>query len=198
MPSGIYKHKPTSEETKRKISISNTGKIPSEESKEKNRLAHLGNTAWNKGIEIDREKYPTFGHFKKHSEESRRKIGLSGIGHSAWNKGKTGYKVHTIESRKKISIGNSGEKSHLWRGGITSINMKIRNTLEMRLWREAVFKRDEFTCIWCGQFGGTLNADHIKSFSQFPELRFSIDNGRTLCIDCHKTTDTYLRNYKKK
>ena len=66
-----------------------------------------------------------------------------------------------------------------------------RKTLEYRLWREAVFLRDNHTCIWCGQRGGRLQADHIKPFSLYPELRFALDNGRTLCEACHKTTDSY-------
>ena len=66
-----------------------------------------------------------------------------------------------------------------------------RKTLEYRLWREAVFARDNFTCIWCFQRGGKLQADHIKPFALYPELRFALDNGRTLCEDCHKTTNTY-------
>lgn len=78
-----------------------------------------------------------------------------------------------------------------WKGGITEINHKIRTSLEYRLWRTAVFERDLYTCRFCGIVGGRLNADHIKSFSQFPELRFAIDNGRTLCISCHQKTDTY-------
>jgi 5-methylcytosine-specific restriction endonuclease McrA len=69
--------------------------------------------------------------------------------------------------------------------------MKIRSSLEYRLWRESVLKRDNFTCVWCGQKGYKLQADHIKPFCLFPELRFAIDNGRTLCEECHKTTETY-------
>lgn len=97
-----------------------------------------------------------------------------------------------------IKIGNSkrGELSPTWRGGITPANKKIRASVEYKLWREAVFKRDDFTCQECGVKSGDgktviLNSDHIKPFAYFPELRFELSNGRTLCIECHQKTDTF-------
>ena len=77
-------------------------------------------------------------------------------------------------------------------------------SLEYRLWRESVFKRDNWTCVWCGArsskgYEVILNVDHIKPFASYPELRFAIDNGRTLCKPCHETTDTYgkkIKNFK--
>ena len=109
----------------------------------------------------------------KLSEETKRKISIAHKGKSAyWNK---------------------GEKSNLWKGGISPINKTIRKSIEYRLWRESIFARDNWTCQECKSRGGVLHPHHIKPFSKYPELRFAIDNGITLCRECHKKTDTYGR-----
>jgi NUMOD3 motif/HNH endonuclease len=133
---------------------------------------------------------------RKHSEESKLKRSLKLKGKS---NGRVGTK-HSLETRLKISKSHKDRVikgiSHVWKGGVTKENLKIRSSQEYRLWREAVFKRDNYTCIWCGDDrGGNLNADHIKSFALFPELRFAIDNGRTLCEGCHRKTESYGRSH---
>lgn len=121
------------------------------------------------------------------------------------NKSALGYR-HTKEALKEMSVHQKGRKlsvetrqkmsfihkervkkglNNLWKGGVNPINIGIRKSIEMKLWRESVFQRDNWTCMWCGKRGGRLVADHIQLFSLFPELRFAIDNGRTLCRECH-------------
>jgi hypothetical protein len=53
-------------------------------------------------------------------------------------------------------------------------------------WRKAVFSRDNYTCKNCGRHSGFLIAHHILSWAKFPEYRFNVKNGKTLCISCHK------------
>ena len=104
-------------------------------------------------------------------------------GKQAWNKGKSNYWFN-------------GDKNPNWKGGITPTNQVIRHSLEYKSWRDAVFMRDNYTCQICERRNGNgetvyLQADHIKPFFKYPLLRFDLNNGRTLCIDCHKSTDTF-------
>ena len=73
-----------------------------------------------------------------------------------------------------------------YKGGVTPENRRIRHGIDFRLWREAVFARDNWTCQKCSERGGALHPHHIQNFAEWPELRFAIDNGVTLCSICHK------------
>lgn len=113
--------------------------------------------------------------------------------------------IFTPEVREKMSLAKrgrpvpsrQGDKCHFWRGGVTPENKKIRLSLMSRVWRTQIFKRDNYTCQICRIRGGKLHADHIKSFSMFPKHRFSLKNGRTLCVTCHGKTDNYGRKALK-
>ena len=109
------------------------------------------------------------------------------------------YNEHQKGKPKKFGIRPHliGENNPRWKGGISLENTKIRSSKEYKEWRKAVFARDEYACVLCGASGSKkpLNADHIKSFADHPELRFDINNGRTLCEDCHKETENYGWKY---
>ena len=92
----------------------------------------------------------------------------------------------SITLRKKMSESHKGDKSPTWKGGISPENRKIRNGIQIRLWRESVFARDNYTCQKYGVRGGKLVAHHIKNFAEKIELRFAIDNGITLSEKAHK------------
>tara|TARA_R110000868_G_scaffold205126_4_gene453435 strand:- start:752 stop:1090 length:339 start_codon:yes stop_codon:yes gene_type:complete len=94
-------------------------------------------------------------------------------GNLAWNKGKKYPQV-------------TGPLNNKWKGGITSINDKIRKSHIYKIWKKAIFEKDDYICQKCGKRGGDLNAHHIKPFAIYPELRFALDNGETLCIKCHR------------
>lgn len=95
------------------------------------------------------------------------------------------------EVKDKIRIAMSGKNGPGWKGGLTKKNSLIRNSAKYKEWRKCVLKRDSYTCQLCGIVGGQLNVDHIKSFAYYPELRFDLDNGRTLCVPCHKNTPNF-------
>lgn len=121
---------------------------------------------------------------------------------------------HSEEAKRKIGLANSvprperrGENSPVWKGGATTLNMLIRQLPKYKEWRTGVFERDGWVCVLCREKGKRIQADHIEQFiliirrcgvnsvsdaESCTEL-WNLDNGRTLCIDCHKQTPTYLR-----
>ena len=70
--------------------------------------------------------------------------------------------------------------------GLSTESEKIRKSIEFRLWREAIFARDNWTCQKTKIKGGKLHPHHIQNFAQYPELRFAIDNGITSSEKAHK------------
>ncbi len=151
--------------------------------------------AWNKGIKTSKE--------IREKQSMARKGKYVGEKSASWKGGKPnctdcGEKLSSYKygyCGKCIHNHQQGVGASNWQGGLTKKN-NIRMSIEYKLWRKFVFERDGFACIWCGfQSRGTrpadIHADHIKSFALFPELRLTIDNGRTLCVACHKTTETF-------
>lgn len=127
---------------------------------------------------------------KRMSDEFRKKCSLSHKGQIPWNKG--------LKAKNTPSI-RSGNRINTWKGGITPEREKIRNSFELKEWRKNVLKRDRFTCKMpsCGQVGGNLEVHHIKKFSKYPELRYEINNGITLCKKCHKSIHWQEEQFEK-
>jgi len=77
-----------------------------------------------------------------------------------------------------------GEKATGWKGGRSLTCERARLSPQLKEWRTAVYQRDGYTCQTCGS-KGDIHAHHIKSFAEYPDLRFDVSNGVTLCVDCH-------------
>jgi len=151
----------------------------------------VSHRAWNLGL-------------NKSTSES---LAIAGVKISKLNKGKApwnrGAKLPPLamEHRRKISVALRGkyigDKNSSWRGGSSAANKLLRSSSAFKEWRESIFCRDNFTCCSCGKRGGELHPHHIKSFAEFPELRFEKSNGQTLCKPCHMKTDSWGRRPKQ-
>ena len=103
--------------------------------------------------------------------------------------------------RKETAHFCSKECSWQYRNeGKRTADKKVRQSAKYKAWRTLVFERDSYTCVECKDHnyegrGSSLmlHADHIKPFALYPELRFEVSNGRTLCVPCHIKTGTYGR-----
>lgn len=189
-----FKH---SDESKRKMGESRIGQVgywagkkrDDPEYIEKISTAHLGQVAWNKGKSV-----PAISGEKNYNWKG----GIPKC--KICNKQLAAYKATFCTKhapRLFVPEARRGEQNWNWKGGITPINKVIRHSKEYKNWRSEVFKRDNYQCILGGkEHGSKLNADHIKPFAFYPDLRFVLENGRTLCELCHQKTTGW--GYHKK
>jgi hypothetical protein len=101
---------------------------------------------------------------------------------------------------KKESIKNFWDK----KGRTTQEVLLLKTNKRYIDCRMRVFKRDDYTCQCCGDNkGGNLEMHHIIPFSviynEYKIMKddsglYDIDNCLTLCIDCHKKTDSYAKH----
>jgi NUMOD3 motif len=153
------------------------GKVMSEETKQKLSKAMVG---------------------KRHTPETIARISATKMGH-----------IVTDEARANISKGRKGvmmgENHFYWKGGISLINKRVRRMPEYLEWRAKVFERDLYTCQKCKKSGIYITAHHIVSLTSIVydngieditmardcSKLWDLDNGITLCEECHSKTDNY-------
>jgi len=154
----------------------------------------------------------------KFSEEHKKKLSQAHKDNPVkyWLGKKMSLATREKMSKKQKEIGNKppiikGARSNFWKGGVTKINSAIRSLSLMKQWRSNVFQRDNWTCQTCNTRGCYLEAHHIKKLSSIikedeinnteqaicNEKLWDINNGVTLCLECHNKTKEYGKCRKK-
>lgn len=146
--------------------------------------------------ELKKQMSPTVETRKKisqaHKRSGQRPPTMIGEDHPMWKGGKPKCLVCgavTKDYHSKVCRGcqyryYSGSKSPRWKGGKTSED-RLQRVKFQKETQKKVFERDDYTCQICGLKGIDLQVDHIQSWSEYVELRFCLDNCRTLCASCH-------------
>lgn len=163
----FFKGKKHTKESKAKMRLARLGKKTSEETKRRLSKVLKGRIF----SEEHKKKLSESAEKRKVPREVRDKISKTLRGHIPWNKDKPFLAIR-------------GENNPNWKNGISRINQLIRASFEYNQWKKEIKKRDNYTCQICGIQKGYLHSNHIKKFSDYPNLRFELTNGITICRNC--------------
>jgi len=168
--------------------------------------------SWSKvkiALQKSAEETPIAGWNKGKTKKDFPNLSNSGVkvGNIPFNKGKKLSEIHkenmrgkrkpfSLESRRNMSGRVPWNKKYF--GEIIIDPWKLLfSTPEYKRFRFEMFKRDNFKCTICG-IHKEIQLDHIKPKSLFPQLVMAEWNVRTLCLECHKKTDTWGMSGKTK
>ncbi len=159
--------------------------------------------------------------YPRNCNDCFRKSQIGKIPENCKNTGRTRFKKGVVPWNKGIEwVEMRGKGNPSYVDGRTSLIQRIRGLTKSDEWRLAVFKRDGFKCKQCKlEKSNFINADHIKPFKlivndffkKYSHLSpvenreellslsinhnefWNINNGQTLCIDCHKIKTSMQR-----
>lgn len=87
---------------------------------------------------------------------------------------------------------NTGKNHYLYNENLTDKDREIGRRflddgeISIDVWRNSIFKRDNYMCVICGKNSKNLNAHHKNGYHWDIDNRYNIDNGVTLCKECHR------------
>ena len=148
--------------------------------------AKKGKTAWNKGI--PNTWYNPIG--LEVGWKAKRKLKELRIKKNCCFCGKEFEVRPSLDRVRYCSISCGKLKDFSGNESIWEEKRKLMQRKEYKLWRQVILEKDNYSCTICG-FKENLHVDHIKSWKEYPELRYAIDNGRVLCASCHQNTPNY-------
>lgn len=146
---------------------------------------------------------PIFNIYKelKKSSFKRKNIRIKYLGNCKWctkevilkksttrpNRGKFCSKECYRQWQKSEENKGKNNPSYIDGGRHETYLNALRKSDEWKVWRDKVFERDNYTCQMCSERGIEMHPHHIKQKCDFPELIFVVENGITLCKDCHRS-----------
>lgn len=172
----------TRQDVRTKISATMSGRIPQ-------RILHLMAAKVQRAIETSLCECGCGTVIRKWNSGDSTRLNRFALGHH--NRGRkrpveVGAKISAaLRGVSRPSI--SGDKHWNWKGGISTQEHLERNSPRYHAWRDAVYRRDGWTCVICSTKcrKGNIAADHIVPWDESEALRYEVSNGRTLCRRCH-------------
>jgi hypothetical protein len=121
--------------------------------------------------------------FNKYNSRGRERKHIAGHTLGIASKRRAGIPL-SRETKRRLSEALRGKKRKKEGEYLRTESYNERRRFQREV-QKRVFERDDYTCVICGERGIYLHVDHIQSWAKYPELRFEMDNCRTVCMDCH-------------